>query len=89
MAPLTRGNMGAMDVFTCVVAHSLCPLLARELLRLGAEVVMVGNTMPAINDITVTELIAVAEDIAHFCPTIKVGSLSSLSFVKCTGHKHE
>ena len=40
---------------------------------------MVGNTMPAINDITVTELIAVVEDIAHFCPTIKVGRLSSLS----------
>lgn len=40
---------------------------------------MVGNTMPAINDITATELIAVVEDIARFCPTIKVGSLSSLS----------
>ena len=40
---------------------------------------MVGNTMPAINDITVTELIAVVEDIARFCPTIKVGCLSSLS----------
>ncbi|KAL3145762.1 hypothetical protein ABBQ38_015142 [Trebouxia sp. C0009 RCD-2024] len=45
--------------------------LARELLRLGAEVVMVGNTMPAINDITVTELVSAVEDIAGFCPTIK------------------
>ena len=44
----------------------------RELLRLGSEVVMVGNTMPAINDITVTELVSVVEDVAAFCPTIKV-----------------
>ena len=33
---------------------------------------MVGNTLPAINDITVPELIAVVEDTARFCPTIKV-----------------
>ena len=43
----------------------------RELLRLGAEVVMVGNTLPAINDITVTELTAAVEDVSRFCPTIK------------------
>lgn len=52
----------------------LAPTVGRELLRLGVEVVMVGNTMPAINDITVAELIAAVEDIAAFCPTIKVCS---------------
>ena len=77
--------MGAVDVLTFTVAHSLCSLVARELLRLGAEVVMVGNTMPAINDITLTELTGVAEDISRFCPTIKVGSHSSLSCsLQCT-----
>lgn len=35
---------------------------------------MVGNTMPAINDITVAELVSAVEDIAGFCPTIKVCS---------------
>ena len=47
-------------------------LCGRELLRLGCEVVLVGNTMPAINDITVSELSSAVEDIAIFCPTIKV-----------------
>lgn len=46
----------------------------RELLRLGAEVVLVGNTLPAINDVTASELGSVVEDIAQFCPTIKVSS---------------
>lgn len=45
--------------------------LARELLRRGTEVVLVGNTLPAINDITVSELVAVLEDVGHFCPVIK------------------
>ena len=78
--PASQGQHGlAMDDFTSLVADSLCPLVARELLRLGSEVVMVGNTMPAINDITATELIAVVEDVTRFCPTIKVGIHSSLS----------
>lgn len=50
---------------------------------------MVGNTLPAINDITVPELIAVVEDTARFCPTIKVypqytQSAVLKAFVMCT-----
>jgi len=48
----------------------------RELLRRGTEVVLVGNTLPAINDITVSELVSVLEDVAQFCPVIKASSLS-------------
>lgn len=33
---------------------------------------MVGNTLPAINDITVSELGSVLEDVSQFCPVIKV-----------------
>ncbi len=47
----------------------------RELLRRGTEVVLVGNTLPAINDITVSELVSVLEDVAQFCPVIKASSL--------------
>lgn len=46
----------------------------RELLRRGTEVVLVGNTLPAINDITVSELVSVLEDVAQFCPVIKASS---------------
>ena len=53
----------------------LC-VLFRELLRRGSEVVLVGNTLPAINDITVSELVSVLEDVAQFCPVIKVSSVS-------------
>ena len=49
-------------------------LFYRELLKLGAEVVMVGNTLPAINDVTASELVAAVEDVALFCPTIKASS---------------
>ncbi len=52
----------------------LCVLI-RELLRRGSEVVLVGNTLPAINDITVSELVSVLEDVAQFCPVIKASSL--------------
>ena len=62
----------AVGVYTFLFAYTPSCLFVRELLRLGSEVVMVGNTMPAINDITVTELRSVVEDVAVFCPTIKV-----------------
>lgn len=61
-------------MWLAVCLLTVCATVVRELLRLGAEVVMVGNTMPAINDITVTELVSAVEDIAGFCPTIKVCS---------------
>lgn len=46
--------------------------LARELLRMGAEVVMCANSQPAINDVTAPELRAVLEQVAAVCPVIKV-----------------
>ena len=46
---------------------------ARELLRMGAEVVMVANSLPAINDITTPELRALLQDISEVDPIIKVG----------------
>lgn len=45
---------------------------ARELLRMGAEVVMCANSQPAINDITAPELRALLDQIAAVCPIIKV-----------------
>ncbi|CAL8471142.1 g10684 [Coccomyxa elongata] len=44
---------------------------ARELLRMGAEVVMCANSQPAINDITAPELRALLDQIAAVCPIIK------------------
>lgn len=45
---------------------------ARELLRMGAEVVMCANSQPAINDITAPELRALLNQVAAVCPVIKV-----------------
>lgn len=61
-------------IYACISGMILC-VLFRELLRRGTEVVLVGNTLPAINDITVSELVSVLEDVAHFCPVIKASSL--------------
>ncbi|EIE24982.1 fumble-domain-containing protein [Coccomyxa subellipsoidea C-169] len=44
---------------------------ARELLRMGAEVVMCANSQPAINDITAPELRALLNQVAAVCPVIK------------------
>jgi hypothetical protein len=45
---------------------------ARELLRMGAEVVMVANSLPAINDITTPELRALLQAVSETDPVIKV-----------------
>ena len=45
--------------------------LARELLRAGCEVVMAANSLPAINDITFSELKAVVSKASDICPIIK------------------
>ncbi|KAI7844383.1 hypothetical protein COHA_002181 [Chlorella ohadii] len=44
---------------------------ARELLRMGAEVVLVANSLPAINDVTVAELRSVVAKAAEACPIIR------------------
>ena len=57
----------------------------RELLRLGSEVVLVGNTLPAINDVTEDELVSVLDDVSQLCPTIQV-SLAGLHRAACWCH---
>ncbi|KAF5829354.1 hypothetical protein DUNSADRAFT_16199 [Dunaliella salina] len=44
---------------------------AREFLRMGCEVVLVANKLPAINDITATELIDVVASAERVCPIIR------------------
>ena len=46
--------------------------LARELLRMGSEVVMVANSLPAINDVTTAELRTLLESVCEICPVLKV-----------------
>ena len=46
--------------------------LARELLRMGSEVVMVANSLPAINDVTCAELRTLLESVCQICPLLKV-----------------
>ena len=54
---------------------------ARELLRMGAEVVMVANSLPAINDITTPELRALLQDISEVDPIIKVSLWLALALL--------
>jgi len=46
--------------------------LARELLRMGSEVVMVANSLPAINDVTCAELRTLLASVCDICPILKV-----------------
>lgn len=48
--------------------------LARELLRGGSEVVLVANSQPAINDITLPELREVLQTAGGSCPVLAVGA---------------
>ncbi|KAJ7567107.1 hypothetical protein O6H91_02G132200 [Diphasiastrum complanatum] len=45
--------------------------LARELLRRGTEVVLVPNSFPAINDVTVMELLNLLEEASKFCEILR------------------
>ncbi|XP_074558294.1 pantothenate kinase 2 [Curcuma longa] len=45
--------------------------LARELLRRGTEVVLVANSLPALNDITANELPEIVAEAAKHCDTIR------------------
>ena len=55
--------------------------LARELLRMGSEVVMVANSLPAINDVTCAELRTLLESVCEICPVLKVRLSSEGSFL--------
>ena len=46
--------------------------LAREFLRVGVEVVLCANSLPAINDVTAPELRELLDQVAGLCPIIQV-----------------
>ncbi|GLC40183.1 hypothetical protein PLESTB_000260200 [Pleodorina starrii] len=58
---------------------------ARELLRLGCEVVLVANSLPAINDITAPELRALLSAAATVCPIIKAAREAAIKVEMATG----
>ncbi|GLI70548.1 hypothetical protein VaNZ11_015467 [Volvox africanus] len=58
---------------------------ARELLRLGCEVVLVANELPAINDITAPELRALLISAANVCPIIKEAREAAIKVERATG----
>ncbi|XP_020573078.1 pantothenate kinase 2-like [Phalaenopsis equestris] len=45
--------------------------LARELLRYGTEVVLVGNSLPALNDVTANELPEIVAEAAKHCDILR------------------
>lgn len=68
---------GLLSMAGADVVLGMIPL-ARELLRMGAEVVMCANSQPAINDITAPELRALLNQVAAVCSVIKVCSEPAL-----------
>lgn len=60
--------------------------LARELLQRGTEVVLVANTLPALNDVTAKELRVLIKEVGKICSTIR-GSLETGRelFKQCRG----
>ena len=60
--------------------------LARELLRMGSEVVMVANSLPAINDVTCAELRTLLESLCEVCPVLKVIATDLLLFMAQPAH---
>ncbi|KAF6257384.1 hypothetical protein COO60DRAFT_1234607 [Scenedesmus sp. NREL 46B-D3] len=57
----------------------------REMLRLGCEVVMVANSLPAINDITAAELRSLLSAAAEVCPIIKAARAAALAHEAAPG----
>ncbi|GFR49108.1 hypothetical protein Agub_g10904 [Astrephomene gubernaculifera] len=58
---------------------------ARELLRMGCEVVLVANSLPAINDITAPELRALLGQVAELCPIIRAAREAAVRVEHATG----
>ncbi|CAD7700634.1 unnamed protein product [Ostreobium quekettii] len=58
---------------------------ARELLRRGSDVVLVGNTSPAINDITADEIAAVVERAAQQCGIVAGGLAAARAAQQANG----
>eukprot|EP00798_Chlamydomonas_sp_ICE-L_P004402 gene4402-14527_t len=59
--------------------------LTRELLRMGCEVVLVANSLPAINDITAPELRTLLSAASQSCPIIKEARNAALKVKQLTG----
>ncbi|WIA23193.1 hypothetical protein OEZ86_010083 [Tetradesmus obliquus] len=57
----------------------------REMLRLGCEVVVVANSLPAINDITAAELRSLLSAAAEVCPIIKAARAAALAHEQAPG----
>ena len=53
--------------------------LARELLKGGCDVVLAANTLPAINDITCSELQGLVSKASEICPIIKAARSAAVS----------
>lgn len=58
---------------------------AREMLRLGCEVVLVANSLPAINDITAQELRTVVATAAKACPVLRAAREAALKAEAAAG----
>ncbi|KAG2443313.1 hypothetical protein HYH02_009380 [Chlamydomonas schloesseri] len=58
---------------------------ARELLRLGCEVVLVANSLPAINDVTAPELRSLLAAAAESCPLLKAAREAAVKVEMATG----
>ena len=69
-APPYRRVMMFVDNAGADVVLGMLPL-ARELLTMGCEVVMVANSLPAINDITANELRDLLREASSFCPILR------------------
>lgn len=59
--------------------------LVREFLTAGAEVVLVANSLPAINDITEEELRSVISKVSDCCPIIKAARDAGLTAQAASG----
>jgi len=49
---------------------------ARELVRAGAEVGLVANSLPALNDVTAAELVYIVAAAAEHCPILRSGAIN-------------
>merc|ERR1719232_1552291 len=56
--------------------------LARELLQRGTEVVLAANSLPALNDITASELRSLMKKVGKICQVIRGGLETASSFYK-------
>lgn len=78
LLPPFRRVMVFVDNAGADIVLGMLPFV-RELLRLRCEVVMVANSLPAINDITAAELRSLLSAAAEVCPIIKAARTAALA----------